>query len=163
MPPLSPHLRLGNDALSHQAKAKSGDQADALFEAACEKFRQALVIKPDMHEALFNWGTTLCHQAVTKPRKKADAVLLAACQKYEQAAAFKPDKQQTLLFWGKALSLHTKTKPGTQADADFKAASEKYEQACRSAGQTPRTTGDPSRSPRRSGGHGSRRFPGARP
>jgi hypothetical protein len=87
---------------------------------------------------------------------------VAACEKYEQAAALKPAPQQTLLFWGKALSLHTRTKPGTQADADFKAASEKYEQACRRAGQTPRTTGDPSRSRRRSGSHRSRRLPGAR-
>jgi Flp pilus assembly protein TadD len=40
--------------LSDQAQAKSGAEADALFKLAGEKYEQALRIKPDDREAMFN-------------------------------------------------------------------------------------------------------------
>jgi hypothetical protein len=53
------------DQLAEQAKTKDGDEADRLFTEAGEKYRQALSIKPDKHEALYNWGNALLEQAKT--------------------------------------------------------------------------------------------------
>jgi hypothetical protein len=60
--------RIGQgNALLEQAKTKAGEEADALFRAAGERYAQALAIKPDKHEALYNWGLALFEQA--KPRR----------------------------------------------------------------------------------------------
>ncbi|MCB9740236.1 MAG: hypothetical protein H6747_13330, partial [Deltaproteobacteria bacterium] len=37
-----------------RARTRAGEQADALFAAAAEKFAAALAVKPDNHNALFN-------------------------------------------------------------------------------------------------------------
>jgi cytochrome c-type biogenesis protein CcmH/NrfG len=119
------------DVLTAQAQAKSGAEADALFQLAGEKYAQALRIKPDMHEALNNWGVALSDQARTKTGAEADALFQLAGEKYAQALRIKPDMHEALYNWGNALSDQARTKTGAEADALFQLAGEKYEQALR--------------------------------
>jgi len=72
-------------ALSDQAKTKQGAEADRLFEAAGQKYAEALRIKPDKHDALLNWGAALSAQAQTKHGAEADRLFEAARQKFETA------------------------------------------------------------------------------
>jgi Tfp pilus assembly protein PilF len=45
--------------LATQAQTKFGQEAEALFQIAREKYQTALQIKPDKHEALNNLGNVL--------------------------------------------------------------------------------------------------------
>jgi hypothetical protein len=92
-------IEQGN-ALSDQAEVKSGAKADALLKAAGEKYAAALAIKPDMHEALTNWGTALSDQAKVKSRAEAGALFAAAGEKYAAALAIKPEYHEALSNWG---------------------------------------------------------------
>ena len=65
------HLVQGT-ALFDQARQKSGAEADALFSQAGEKYEAALKIKPDLHDALNNWGTALMQQGKTKSGRDAE-------------------------------------------------------------------------------------------
>ena len=87
------HMALNNwgNALLAQAKTKQGEAADRLFEAAYQKYAEALKLKPDMHEALNNWGNALGAQAKTKQGEAADRLFEAAYQKYAEALKLKPD------------------------------------------------------------------------
>ena len=73
-----------------QAKTKSGVEADGLFELAGAKYEAALAIKPDKHEALNNWGTTLDAWAKTKSGVEADQLLDLAREKLLAAEALLP-------------------------------------------------------------------------
>ena len=121
------HIVQGN-VLFDQARKKAGEQADALFGEAYEKYAQALAIEADKHEALYNWGLALSVQARTKAGEQADALFGEAYEKYAQALAINPDLHQALYKWGLALSEQAKTKAGEQADALFGEAYEKYAQ-----------------------------------
>ncbi len=62
-----------------EASSKQGDAAADLFKAACEKYEQALDIKPDMSEALVGLGCArlaLAEQAVD-PADREDLLMLA--------------------------------------------------------------------------------------
>jgi tetratricopeptide (TPR) repeat protein len=122
----SPHTYLA-DQLSDYANQKSGAEADAFFAIICEKYEAALTIKPDLHEALMNWGTALNTHARRKSGAEADALFAAAVEKYEAALAIKPDIYEALYNWGIALSEEAKRKTGAEADALFATAGEKYE------------------------------------
>jgi hypothetical protein len=63
---------MSGNLLSDQAKTKTGDEADRLFALAGEKYAAALVIKIDMHHALYNWATVLSDQAKTKTGEDED-------------------------------------------------------------------------------------------
>ena len=83
--------------ISHdQAKTKSGAEADALFDQAGQKYDATLKIKPDFHDALYNWGIALFDQAKTKSGVEADALFDQARQKYEAALKIKPDFHEAL-------------------------------------------------------------------
>ena len=56
------HVMQGN-ILAEQAGTKTGAEADRLWVLAGEKYAAALAIKPDLHEALNNWGNALDDQA----------------------------------------------------------------------------------------------------
>jgi tetratricopeptide (TPR) repeat protein len=89
------HISSGND---HYEKAKAGNSAEE-YELAAREYAKALVLKPDMHEALFNWGIALLGLA----RLKDDEVLFReACAKYEAALVLKPDDHEALNNWGSA-------------------------------------------------------------
>lgn|GEM_PF-2826060 len=83
------HLMEGN-ALSGQAKTKSGTEADELFAAAGEKYQRALATKPDDHKALHNWGTTLFDQAETKSGAEVEELYRLAAEKLSRAEVLAP-------------------------------------------------------------------------
>ncbi len=119
---------MGNAFLA-QAKATTGDDADALHSQAYEKYAEALKIKSDMHEALNNWGVALWEQAKTKTGEEADALYAESCKKYDDALKIKPDKHDALNNGGIALSDQARTKVGEEADALYAEACEKYAEA----------------------------------
>lgn len=118
-------------ALADQAPTTSGAEADRLWGAAYEKYESALRVKPDKHEALYNWGWVLDEQARTKSGAEADGLWDAAYDKYEGALRIKPDMEQALNNWGLALAAQARTKSGAEADALWAAAYERYERALR--------------------------------
>jgi hypothetical protein len=44
---------------SFEGSKAAGGEADGLYREACEKYAEAVKIKPEMHEAFNNWGTAL--------------------------------------------------------------------------------------------------------
>jgi len=78
------HEALSNwgNALSGQAKAKAGAEADRLFEEAGHRYAEAVRLKTNYHEALYNWGLALSIQAKTKAGKDADRLFEEAGRKY---------------------------------------------------------------------------------
>ncbi len=120
---------LQGNVLYKQAETKTGEEADNLFALAGEKYRQAIKIKPDNHEALNNWGAAFSEQAKTKTGDEADSLFALAGEKYRQVLEIKPDKPEALYNWGNALSEQAKTKTGDEADSLFAQGGEKYRQA----------------------------------
>ncbi len=74
-------ILLGN-RLGDQGKQQTGAEADRLFELAGQKYAEALAIKPDEHNALFNWGVMLGDQAKKKLGPEADRLFELAGKKY---------------------------------------------------------------------------------
>src|SRR5437762_11971915 len=93
----------GGLALLLQGNMKRGEEADKLVALAGEKFAAALKIKPDMHDALNNWGAALVAQAQTKIGEEADKLLTLAAEKYARALKIKPDNRKSLEDWNKAV------------------------------------------------------------
>jgi tetratricopeptide (TPR) repeat protein len=127
--PLAWAYMMKGNALLAQAKTKTGAEADRLFTQAREKLAEALRIKPDRHEAFFNWGNALFAQAKTKTGAEADHLFAQAGEKYAEALRIKPDKHEALKNWGIALLLQAQTKTGAEADRLFGLASEKLSEA----------------------------------
>ena len=117
------------NAISDTALSKQPQEADQMFQAAYDNYAKAVEIKPDMHEALYNWGTALSDQAETKTGQEADELYQAAYDKYAKALEIKPDLHQALYNWGTALSAQADTKTGQEADELFQAACDKYAEA----------------------------------
>ena len=115
--------------LYYQAKIKTGDEADRLFVLAGEKYKAALEIKPDTHDAFNNWGTALSDQAKIKTGEAADRLFILAEEKYQAALKIKPDMYESLNNWGFSLSERARTKTGNDADQLFTLAEEKYQVA----------------------------------
>ena len=122
------YVMQGN-ALADQAQTKTGAEADRLWTLAGEKYEAALKIKPDMHEALNNWGIALDDQARTKTGAEADRLWTLAGEKYEAALKIQPDHAEALHNWGSALDAQARTKTGAEADRLWTLAGEKYEAA----------------------------------
>ena len=122
------YLMRGN-ALSAQAKTKTGKEVNRLFVLAGKKYQAALKIKPDTHEALYNWGNVLYYQAGTKTGDEADRLFVLAGEKYQAAIKIKPDKHEALNNWGLALHEQAKTKTGKEANRLFVLAGKKYQAA----------------------------------
>ncbi|HYO59854.1 TPR end-of-group domain-containing protein [Archangium sp.] len=127
--PLAWAYVMKGNALTEQAKAKTGAEADRLFTQAGEKYVEALRIKQDKHEALINWGNALAEQAKTKTGVEADRLFTQAGEKYAEALRIKPDKHDALNNWGLALAAQAKAKTGAEADRLFTQAGEKYAEA----------------------------------
>ncbi|MSP49378.1 MAG: hypothetical protein EXQ95_08635, partial [Alphaproteobacteria bacterium] len=116
---------LSGNTLTARARSKSDAEADALFKDAYAKYAEAVRIKPDKHEAFYNWGTALSEQAKTKSGAEADALLKDASAKYAEAVRIEPEMHEAFSNWGIALSDQAKTKSGAEADALLKDASAK--------------------------------------
>ena len=121
-------IMLGN-AMMEQAKRASGDEAARLLATAGEKYEAALAIKPDMPEALNNWGNLLLEQGKRASGDEASRLFAAAGGKYESALAIKPDDQDALNNWGSLLVEQGKRASGDEASRLFAAAGGKYEAA----------------------------------
>lgn len=122
------YVRKG-DALADQAELASGDRALELYGLSLDKYEQALAIKPDMHEALYNWGVTLAGQAKLESGGRALELNSLASEKYEQSLAINPDDHDALNNLGNTLGEQAKLESGSRALELYNLASEKYEQA----------------------------------
>ncbi|TAK64840.1 MAG: tetratricopeptide repeat protein [Bacteroidetes bacterium] len=106
------------------------------FEDAIEKYEQSLKLKPDYHEAYYNWGTALSDWAKQKTGEESDRLYTKACEKYEQSLKIKPDKhgalynlaclyslfkqkKESLINLQKAISLNAVNKEDAKSDKDF--------------------------------------------
>jgi tetratricopeptide (TPR) repeat protein len=98
-------------------------------EEGAKKYQQTVTIKPDMHEAYYNWGTDLGKLAQTKTGDEADALYREAFEKYQQAVTIKPDYHEAYNNWGTDLGKLAQTKTGDEAEALYCEAFEKYQQA----------------------------------
>ncbi|MFP2911510.1 SIR2 family protein, partial [Pyxidicoccus sp. 3LFB2] len=129
--PLSWAYVVKGNSLAEEAKTKTGAEADRLFGETGEKYAEALRLKPDMHEALNNWGAALYDWARTKTGAEADRLFAQAGEKYAEALRLKPDMHDALNNWGNVLSDWAKTKTGAETDRLFGEAGEKYAEALR--------------------------------
>jgi tetratricopeptide (TPR) repeat protein len=120
---------LWGNALSDQAERVEGEAAQRLFAEAGEKYAQALEIKPDKYEALFNWGLALADQAKRAEGEAAQRLLAEAGEKYAQALKIKPDEHEALYNWGNALSDRAERAEGETAQRLLAEAGDKYAQA----------------------------------
>jgi tetratricopeptide (TPR) repeat protein len=99
------------------------------YEDACEKYARIVMIKPDMHEVWYNWGTTLLAQAEKKEGAEADRLFKESYEKYQKAVEIKPDMHEAWNNWGNALLAQAEKKEGAEADRLFKESYEKYQKA----------------------------------
>lgn len=83
--------------------------------AAIDKFKQAVTINPDDHEALGNWGRALVRLSDAEPEHRADH-LNAAIDKFEQAVTLQPDDHGALYNWGVALGKLADSKPDRRVE-----------------------------------------------
>ena len=100
-----------------------------MLKDAMEKYERSVQIKPDKHQALYNWGNALITLARLKEGKEREAVLKDAMEKYERAVQIKPDKHEALNNWGTALSDLARVKDSGEREAVLVDAMEKYERA----------------------------------
>ena len=130
-PTMGPVLVRWGNALSAQATTNQGDLTGLFFDAAYQKYAEALKLKPDFHEALNNWGNALMAQARTKHGASADRLLEVAGQRFAEALKIKPDKPGALTNWGNALSDQAQSRKGEAADRLVEAACRKFAEALR--------------------------------
>jgi tetratricopeptide (TPR) repeat protein len=104
------------NSLGNLAQTKSGDEAEALYRQAFDKFPKAVEIKPDDHQAFNNWGTYLGNLAQTKSGDEAEALYRQALEKHQKAIdlgagcynlacvyALKQDKENALMYLDRSL------------------------------------------------------------
>jgi Plant specific mitochondrial import receptor subunit TOM20 len=115
------NIMQGNEQLA-LAQFKSDE---ALLREAMSKYEAALAIKPDSHEALYNWGVALA--ALARAKNNDEPLFREAMSKYEAALAIKPDKHEALSNWGVALSALARAK--NNDEPLFREAMSKYEAA----------------------------------
>ncbi len=96
---------LVNSGIRIRKKASSlmGSEATQLFQETYWKYAEAVRIKPDMHEAYFNWGNALVHEAKLLMDEAAFNKYGEASMKYAEAVRIKPDDHEALGNW--AISL----------------------------------------------------------
>ena len=71
-----------------------------------QRYAKVLAIKPDMHEAAYNWGNALGAEATAVAATDlpaARALWKQAGEKFFQASTIKPDKHEAAYNWGIAL------------------------------------------------------------
>ncbi len=103
-------------------------QAQQLWTQAAQRYGAALQIKPDMYEALCNWGEDLAAAALlisATDLATAHSQWLLATEKFTRAQEIMPDDHQVLLRWGQALARHAQA----VAARDALAAQEYWQQA----------------------------------
>ena len=76
--------------LYDQAQEKTGGEAEALYQAACEKYSAALAVKPDNPKVLNDWGAALLEQAHGKTSEQRETLYAQAQEKFLAAEALQP-------------------------------------------------------------------------
>ena len=127
--PLSWAYVMQGNTPSTKAKTQPATEAETLLLNAEDRYKEALTIKPDMAEALNNWGNALADRARIKKGDEGDALFRHAAEKYKAALAIKPDMAEALFNWGNALLDHGGIKTGEEADPLFAEAAAKYQAA----------------------------------
>lgn len=112
--------------LGSLAETKSGDEAGALYQQACDKCHKVIEIKPDNHEAFNNWGVYLGDLAETQSDDQSDASHRQAFDKFHKAIEIKQNYHDAFFNWATALGQLAKTKSGNKAEALYRQAFEKY-------------------------------------
>ncbi len=97
-----------------------------LLKKACKKYGDAIAMKPDMHEVLYNWGNALGELAKLHEGAEKEVLLRDACQKYASAVAIKPDTHDALYNWGAALGELAQLHEGAEKDALLRDACGKF-------------------------------------
>ncbi len=77
-------------ALYNQAQTKTGEEAQALYQAACEKYSAALAIKPNNAKIINDWGAALLEQAHSKTPEEGEALYAQAEEKFLAAEELQP-------------------------------------------------------------------------
>lgn len=123
----SAHFNAGYWAQELGVRAELDEKMRWLRQAGSH-YAQGLALKPDSHEAAYNWGNAL------KAEAEASAVIDLATarelwrqagEKYRQALTLKPDKHNASNNWGVALA----DEANALAATDFAAAHELWRQA----------------------------------
>jgi len=78
---------LEREALKYFTKGVEFSLTDKPVKAS-EEYKTALELKPDLHEALYNWGTDLGNLAKTKEGKEAEELYNQAFDKFQKAIEY---------------------------------------------------------------------------
>jgi tetratricopeptide (TPR) repeat protein len=92
---------------------------------AIVKFAAALEIRPDMHEAFFNWGGALMSIADLHEGHDREALLSEAVEKHTKGIGIEPDDYEALYNLCNALSMLAYNYKGRQRTETLEAALEK--------------------------------------
>ena len=103
---------LGNE----HAERAVATGADGLWQQACDRYKEALEIRPDMREALLNWASALHVQAQSKSGLEAATVWADAVIKYEAALRLRFDDPETLTDCANALIALARFSPEAEAE-----------------------------------------------
>jgi cytochrome c-type biogenesis protein CcmH/NrfG len=97
------------------------------FRESCDKYAEAVRLKPDYHEAYSNWGTAL---SVVAKRKKDEALFRESFDKYAEAVRIEPDEPLYYRNWAVVLRWLAKiTEDEAEREALLKQADEKEKTA----------------------------------
>lgn len=111
-------------------KAFSGDNVSYL-EQAIDAYAGAVRLKPDMHDALNNWGNAIAKFAEKLPVTDRPAKYTEAIEKFAEAIHIKADMAESWANWGLALSKLAEILPKGERPAKFAEAAAKYAEALR--------------------------------
>jgi tetratricopeptide (TPR) repeat protein len=104
------HIQIGVGLTAAAVKQSATDikAAHNQWREAGDSFRQALAIKPDSHDAFYNWGLALARQAdalaAAPDLDGARTLWRQVYAKYAQALAIKPDMADVIFNWGNTLA-----------------------------------------------------------
>jgi Tfp pilus assembly protein PilF len=123
----------GQHAVGLARQSADPSEIERLLRMAEMKYAQALRAKPNMHEAVNDWGNTLAERARRASKLEERAPLFQAAEaKYEGALRIKPDYHDALTNWGNVLLERAQqTSDPKEATCLFQAAEAKYEAALR--------------------------------
>jgi len=77
-------------SLSEKAQNTTGKESEQFYAHATEMYEAAVRIKPDDHEALYNWGAALLARARTRSADDAEPLYTGAREKLMRAEQLSP-------------------------------------------------------------------------
>ena len=123
------YIMQGNALWEKGGDAASKEEASRLFAAAAEKYRAALELEPDSHEALYNWGLALDSQATLASGDEAINLLAQANEKYQATLKIRDDSYEALINWGQNLQRLASLSSGEKAKELLAQANQKFQEA----------------------------------